>query len=89
VTTFVSNTVLQATLNLGPGSSGIYTVWVTDGELLSNSVAFTVSIDGTTFAKSGGPACTVNINADGDLIVTQKGGPNAGKSVNLTYGKWA
>lgn len=26
--------------------------------------------------------------ADGDIVVTQKHGPNAGKSVNLTYGKW-
>jgi Collagen triple helix repeat (20 copies) len=25
---------------------------------------------------------------NGDIIATQKNGPNAGKSVNLTYGKW-
>jgi hypothetical protein len=25
----------------------------------------------------------------GDLVVTALTGPNAGKSVNLTYGKWA
>lgn len=27
--------------------------------------------------------------ANGDIVATQKHGPNAGKSVNLTYGKWS
>jgi hypothetical protein len=31
----------------------------------------------------------IHWNAGGDLIVTQTTGPNAGKSVNLTAGKWA
>jgi hypothetical protein len=87
-TTFVDNTTLEATLNLGPGSSGIYTVVVTDGDALSNSVAFTVNPAASTLIASGA-SCTLNINSDGDLIITQTAGPNAGKSVNLTYGKWA
>ena len=88
-TTFISSTILEATLNLGPGSSGIYTVVVTDGALLSNSVAFTVSIDGVAFAKQRGASCIVDINPDGDLIATQNIGPNAGKKVNLTFGRWS
>jgi hypothetical protein len=89
-TTFVSSTSLTASLNLGPGSAGIYTVWVTDGEQKSNSVAFTViAATQTTFTLgASGPTCALDINADGDLIITQSVGPNAGKSVNLTYAKW-
>lgn len=86
-TTFIDKTTLEATLTLGPGSSGIYTVVVTDGSELSNSVAFTVDPAAVSFAAAGA-SCTLDINADGDLIITQTQGPNAGKSVNLTYGKW-
>jgi len=32
---------------------------------------------------------TLSIGPYGDLWVTQEAGPNAGKSANLTYGKWA
>lgn len=31
----------------------------------------------------------LNMNSNGDLIVTQSAGPNAGKSINLTYGRWS
>lgn len=31
---------------------------------------------------------TLSIGPDGDLWVTQQTGPNAGKQVDLTYGKW-
>jgi IPT/TIG domain len=88
VTTFIDNKTLQATINLGPGSSGIYTVVVTDGNALSNSVAFTVTPAAGTFTTADA-SCTLKINEYGDLIATQTQGPNAGKSVNLTYGKWA
>jgi hypothetical protein len=88
VTTFIDNTTLEATVNLGPGSAGIYTVVVTDGNALSNSVAFAVNPVAAIFSADG-VSCTLGINRDGDLIITQTQGPNAGKSVNLTYGKWS
>ena len=57
--------------------------------------------DGTPYARQDAgwvPAAVTTLKspdasvllslADGDLIATQKHGPNAGKSVNLTYGKW-
>jgi hypothetical protein len=84
-TVFVDSTKLQAQLTLGPGSAGTYTVVATDGNAQSNSVAFVINPAATIFA-SGSDSLT--INADGDLIFTQTQGPNAGKSVNLTYGKW-
>jgi hypothetical protein len=95
-TTFVDNTNLTATLNLGPGSSGVYTVWVTDGTQKSNSVAFTVTPAAVTVSGqpvtltlgASGPTCALSINADGDLIISQSVGPNAGKSVNMTYARW-
>ena len=31
---------------------------------------------------------TLTLIDDGDIVATQNTGPNAGKSVNLTYGKW-
>jgi hypothetical protein len=40
------------------------------------------------FSNSGAQV-ELSLNPDGDLIVTQTAGPNAGKSVNLTYGRWA
>ena len=84
-TTFVSATELQAQLNLGPGSAGNYTIVVTDGAQQSNSVAFVVNPAATVFASAN---VSLTVNADGDLVFTQAVGPNAGKSVNLTYGKW-
>ena len=84
-TTFISATELQAQLNLGPGSAGTYTLVVTDGGQQSNSVAFVVSPAGTIFVSD---SVSLKVNADEDLIFTQSKGPNAGKSVNLTYGKW-
>jgi hypothetical protein len=38
--------------------------------------------------NNSGSQVHLAINATGDLIVTQIAGPNAGKSVNLTYGHW-
>jgi len=32
---------------------------------------------------------SLGISSDGDLVLTETAGPNAGKSVNLSYGKWA
>jgi hypothetical protein len=37
---------------------------------------------------NAGNQITLEINPDGDLLVTQQTGPNAGQTVNLTYGKW-
>lgn len=52
--------------------------------LLAQGAVFSeISNDAGTAVNS------LTINADGDLILTQTTGPNAGKSVNLSYGKWA
>lgn len=40
------------------------------------------------FTDEQGDITQITCN-NGDLIVTAISGPNAGKSVNLTYGKWA
>jgi hypothetical protein len=85
-TTYVDAQTLTGQFNLGPGSAGIYTVVVTDQNQQSNSVAFTVNPAGKVFSNA---FCQLTINSDGDLILTQSQGPNAGKSVNLTYGKWS
>jgi len=39
--------------------------------------------------NSSGYIVDLFMNATGDLIASCRGGPNAGKSVNLTFGKWA
>jgi hypothetical protein len=42
-----------------------------------------------TSPTAGLAAVTLTLNDTGDIIATQQTGPNAGKSVNLTFGKWA
>jgi hypothetical protein len=34
-------------------------------------------------------AVSLSLVNGGDLVISQSSGPNAGKSVNLTYGKWS
>jgi hypothetical protein len=42
-----------------------------------------------TSPTPGNATVTLTLNDTGDIIATQQTGPNAGKSVNLTYGLWA
>ena len=86
-TTFVDAGHIQGQLNLGPGSAGRYSIVVIDGDNQSNSLGFLVNPTSVKLTESSA-ACTLDINADGDVIITQQSGPNAGKSVNLTYAKW-
>jgi hypothetical protein len=39
-------------------------------------------------SPDGQSAVTLTLVNGGDVVATQQSGPNAGKSVNLTYGKW-
>jgi len=39
--------------------------------------------------SDGTNTVTLSMNTSGDLVASQSAGPNAGKSVNLTFGKWA
>lgn len=71
-----NGTALLGTGNWGPGgSSGMITLSVGCGIDLGLGQAneATLAIDVST----------------GDILITAKAGPNAGKSVNLTAGKWA
>jgi IPT/TIG domain len=86
-TTFVDAGNLTASVTLGPGSGGVYAVIVTDPIGNSNSVAFQVLAAVRVFSTQNA-VDNLAIDANGDLIITQQTGPNAGKTVNLTYGKW-
>lgn len=39
-------------------------------------------------SPDGASTVTLALINDGDMVATQVTGPNAGKTVNLTYGKW-
>jgi hypothetical protein len=46
-------------------------------------------LGGNVSFDDGTNAIALSMNVNGDLVVSQSAGPNAGKSVNLTYGLWA
>jgi hypothetical protein len=81
---------LDSSGNLGfpPASALVMSGDATSGDLIIQS---NTPGNGIKLA-SGGSASSLRLHlaADdsGDLIVTSTNGPNAGKSVNLTYGKW-
>jgi hypothetical protein len=68
-----------------------YTLLLDPKRIGVNGPAQQVAISPTAISLfQGSCQCKLTIDPDGgDLIVTAVLGPNAGKSVNLTYGKWA
>jgi hypothetical protein len=79
-------------LELDPGGDGIMIQNI--GILIQSSQALTIasgaiiSLLGTIQLSGSGTLSTLGLDGNGDLHMVQTTGPNAGKSVNLTYGKW-
>jgi hypothetical protein len=104
-TTIGVNSLGIAHKSYGSGNSPVSFYQSNQGELFVHFAAGGQDYRLTDFANSrlfcptnslfmtsptpGAAVVTLTLNDTGDIIATQTTGPNAGKSVNLTTGKWA